>query len=343
LNSDSAALGVDTVTVNSSILGILIAGIGSIGRRHLQNLVTLGYSNLLLYRSHKGTLADEESDDWPVFTDLDEALARGPQVALICNPTALHMPVAIAAAKAGCHLFIEKPLSHTLEGCDELLALVKERKLVTMVGCQFRFHPLLVKLRDEIRTGRIGEVIATRAEWGEYLPQWHPWEDHRSSYSARQDLGGGAVLTLIHPLDYLRWIFGEVTKLHASTRSIPSLQTETGDDLAEITLEFESGVIGQVHLDYIQSPPVHILTVVGDEGRAELNFHTGTLTWRGRDGSSIVDSAPDEFERNAMFIDELQHFLGCVEKLEPTCVPLEDGIASLGLALRAKGNAMSRN
>jgi len=296
-----------------------------------------------VFRSHTGTLAGEQSDDFQEFSELDEALARNPDLAIICNPTSLHIPVALAAAKAGCHLFIEKPLSHSLEWCDKLLELVQQRQLTTMVGCQFRFHPLLLKLRDEIRIGRIGEVVGARAEWGEYLPKWHPWEDHRNSYSARTNLGGGAILTLIHPLDYLRWIFGGVKNVHSSMRSVPSLQTETSDDLAEVTLEFESGVIGQVHLDYIQSPAVHVLTVLGDEGRAELQFNTGALTWHGKDGSRVVDTAPDGFERNVMFVDEMRHFVGCVEQHKTTCVTLEDGIESLKLALRAKGEAVNKN
>lgn len=320
---------------------ILIAGLGSIGVRHLRNLRALGYSNILLYRSHKGTLADEGLGDWPVFTDLTEALDHGPQVAVICNPTALHVPVALAAAEAGCHLFIEKPLSHTLEGCDKLQALVGQYPLVTMVGCQFRFHPLLIKLREQIRDGRIGEVIAARAEWGEYLPGWHPWEDHRRSYSARADLGGGVILTLIHPVDYLYWLFGEVEKVRASIRSIPSLQTHTDDDLADITLEFKSGVIGQVHLDYIQSPPVHSLTVLGDKGRATLLYHAGTLEWETKDGSSQLECAPDGFERNMMFMDEMRHFLDCVQQNKPTLVPLDDGIATLKIAVQAKSDPMT--
>ncbi|MBU2456285.1 MAG: gfo/Idh/MocA family oxidoreductase, partial [Proteobacteria bacterium] len=181
-----------------------------------------------------------------------------------------------------------------------------------------------------------------RAEWGEYIPNWHPWEDYRCSYSARKDLGGGAILTLIHPLDYLYWLFGEVKRIHASMRSISSLQTDTDDDLAEITLEFTSGVIGQVHLDYIQRPPIHTLMVWGDNGRVKWDYHAGTLCWETVDGSIQVEEVPDGFERNTMFIDEMRHFLECVEQHKPTQIPLEDGIAVLEIALRAKQGVLGR-
>ena len=321
---------------------ILIAGFGSAGRRHFRNLRALGYDSFVFYRSYQCKLTDAEIADWPAFTDLDAALARRPNIAIIANPTALHLAVAIPAARAGCHLFIEKPLSHTLAGCSELAALVEQKKLTTMIGCQFRFHPLLIALREQLQAGRIGEVIGARAEWGEYLPDWHPWEDHHRSYSALQALGGGAILTLIHPLDYLYWLFGSVKNVHASMRQVASLHTDTDDDLAEITLEFASGVVGQVHLDYIQRPPVHTLAVWGDAGRATLDYHAGTLHWESGDGDSQVEQAPAGFERNTLFVDELQHFLACVERGQATRIPLKEGIAVLEIALQAKQDARSR-
>ena len=109
-------------------------------------------------------------------------------------------------------MFIEKPLADSLEHCRELAELAAQRGLTTMMGCQFRFHPLLISLRNQLFEGRLGNVLGARAEWGEYLPDWHPWEDHRKSYSARPELGGGVVLTLIHPLDYLYWLFGRVSR-----------------------------------------------------------------------------------------------------------------------------------
>lgn len=321
---------------NQKDLKILIVGFGSVGRRHFRNLLAMGYSNFLFYRIHKGTLPDWENSDWPSFNDLGEVLANNPHIAIISNPTALHLSSAIPAAQAGCHLFIEKPISHSLEGCTELKTLTEQRKLTTMIGCQFRFHPLLIILREQLRAGCIGKVLSARVEWSEYLPNWHRWEDYRRSYSARKDLGGGVILTLIHPLDYLYWLFGDVKRVHASMCSIKSLQTETEDDLAEITLEFSSGVIGQVHLDYIQRPPVHTLAVYGDNGRVKWDYYTGTLVWESIDGDIHIDKVPDDFNRNIMFIDEMQHFIECVEQQKPTCVPLEEGIAVLKIAQHAK-------
>jgi predicted dehydrogenase len=251
--------------------------------------------------------------------------------------------VALAAARAGCDLFIEKPLSDRLDGCRELLAEVSDRQLVAMLGCQFRFHPLLIRLREMVVAGELGAVIGARAEWGEYLPDWHPWEDHRQSYSARADLGGGVVLTLIHPLDYLHWLFGPVKRAQAATGRIAALQTPAGEDWAEVTLQFASGVIGQIHLDYWQRPPVHRLTVCGERGRADLNFHAGTLRWelacRTKGQQTKFASVSEGFERNRMFLDELRHFLECVAHRQEPAITLSEAIEVLRIALEAKHSA----
>jgi predicted dehydrogenase len=318
---------------------VLIAGLGSIGRRHFNNLRALGCSQFVFYRTYQSTLSDPDTNAWPSTDSLDEALSHRPRIAIVSNPSAKHLEVALAAAAAGCHLLIEKPLSHSLDRCQTLADLVRQKQLTTLIGCQFRFHPLLVSLREQLRAGRLGEVLGARAEWGEYLPDWHPWEDHRKSYSARADLGGGVVLTLIHPLDYLYWLFGPVRDVQATIRSVPSLQTAAGDDWAEITLQFNSGVLGQVHLDYIQKPPVHRLCVWGERGRALWDYYAGTLAWESADGGTQVERVPRGFERNRMFVDEMRHFLEAVEHHAASGIPLEDGIAVLDVALRAKQNA----
>jgi predicted dehydrogenase len=316
---------------------VLIAGFGSIGRRHFRNLQALGCKRFVFYRTRQGTVPDDELAEWPAVNDLDAAWAHGPRIAVIAGPSARHVQVAQAAASAGCDLFVEKPLSASLEGCEELAETVRRRGLVAMIGCQFRFHPLLIRLREKLLSGELGAVIGARAEWGEYLPDWHPWEDYRRSYSARTELGGGVVLTLIHPLDYLYWLLGPVDRVQASTRGVAALETPAGEDWAEIVLEFNSGAVAQVHLDYVQRPAVHRLTVWGERGRADLDFHAGILRWEMADGrAATTDTVGTEYDRNAMFLAEMRHFLDCVESRRPPEVPLSDGIAVLKVALEAK-------
>src|SRR5262249_50073259 len=145
-----------------------------------------------------------------VFGKLDDAWHDGVDVAFITAPTRLHIPLALQAAEHGCHLFVEKPLADCLEGVERFLETVKERNLVTLVGCNLRFHPGLIQVKRLLEEGAIGRVIAARVEVGQYLPDWHPQEDYRQGYSARRELGGGVILDAIHEIDYVRWLLGEI-------------------------------------------------------------------------------------------------------------------------------------
>jgi len=320
----------------------LIAGFGSIGRRHFRNLLALGERDIVFLRSKQSALADDEIAAFPWETDLTAALAHKPDAVIISNPTSLHLDVAIPAAEMGCHLFIEKPISHSLESIDQLRSAVTKGGGKVFTAFQFRFHPGLQRIKSLITTQKpIGHPLSVRAHWGEYLPGWHPWEDYRLSYSARTDLGGGVVLTLCHPLDYLRWILGEVQSLwaFASQRSDLELQAE---DTAEIGLQFSSGVIGSVHLNYTQRPASHHLEIVGTEGTVRWDNADGTVqVFRAALGEWETTSPPESFERNDLFVSEMRHFLQVIRgETKPLC-NLEDGIASLRLAISALESAKS--
>jgi predicted dehydrogenase len=218
-------------------LKFLIAGFGSIGRRHLRNLLALGEEDILLYRTHQSTLPDQdEAARFPVVTSLDAAFSQRPDAVIISNPTALHLDVAIPAAEMGCAILMEKPVSHSMQRLDELCTAVRRGGAPVLVGFQFRYHPTLQTAARLVRDGAIGAPLSARAHWGEYLPGWHPWEDYRQGYAARPDLGGGVILTLCHPFDYLRWMLGEVEALFAFTANSGGLELPV-EDAAEVSLE----------------------------------------------------------------------------------------------------------
>ncbi len=315
----------------------LIAGLGSIGRRHLRNLLALGQRDIVLYRTHRSTLPDDELADFPTETDLGRALARyRPDAVIVANPTALHLEVAIPAARAGAHLLLEKPIAHDLQGVDALRQAVAERGVRVLVGFQFRFHPTLRQVKAWLDEGAIGRPLFVRAHWGEYLPAWHPWEDYRQSYAARADLGGGVVRTLCHPLDYLRFLLGEAEVAWAATAHLSDLELQGVEDTAEIALRFAGGALGSVHLNYHQRPPAHWLEVLGTAGTIRWDYPTGEARlWRATTERWEVASLPEGWERNSMFLAEMEHFLTVVRgEAEPVCT-LEDGVRALELALAA--------
>jgi predicted dehydrogenase len=301
----------------------------------MRNLIALGQKDIVLYRSGRSTLPLDELAGLPVAMDLSKALALRPDAVIIANPSAYHLDVAIPAAQAGCHLFLEKPISHSLERLDELKTALQQGGGKVLVGFQFRFHPCFCKAAQLIAKGAVGRPLSARAHYGDYLPGWHPWEDYRTSYSVRPEMGGGAVLTLCHPIDYLRWLLGEVESVWAFTGKLSEMDIKV-EDVAEIGLRFASGVLGSAHLDYFQRPPSYRFEIIGSEGTLSWDAADNTVRlFRASGGAWETFPAPAAFERNDMFLDEMRHFLDVVQgKTQPSCT-LADGERVLRLALAA--------
>ncbi len=304
----------------------MIAGLGSIGRRHLRNLIALGERDIILFRTNHSTLDLEEFSGLPVFYNLDEALAEDPQGVVISNPTALHLDVAIPAAKAGCAILLEKPVSHNIDSIDELKSALKAGEGNLLMGFQFRYHPTLRKVKEWVLQGGIGKPLSFLCQWGEYLPGWHPWEDYRKSYAARADLGGGVVRTLCHPLDYLDWIFGEASLRWAYTGRVSPLEIDV-EDLAKAHLSYPSGVEGSLVLDFFRQPPLHMLEITGSAGCIEWKNHTGAARlFRASSGDWETALPPEGFDRNDLFLEEMRHFIRMARGEEEPICTLEDGI-----------------
>jgi predicted dehydrogenase len=323
----------------------LVVGLGSIGQRHARNLRTLfgERCELIAYRVRRASpvLNDalqierqdglEERYGIRSFDRLDAALAERPDATLVCNPNSLHIPVALEAARAGSHLLIEKPLSHSLDQIDELAALIKDRNLVCMVAYQLRFHPCLVLAKRLLTQGAIGRAIASRAIIAEYMPGWHRYEDYRIAYAGMRALGGGAVLSQIHELDLLYWFFGRPTTVMSMGGHLSDLEIDV-EDVASTLLGYD-GMVAHLHQDYIQQPPMRQIEIIGSEGKIIVDLRALSVQAFDKDGEPGTSESFAGFERNNLFLDELRSFIAAVQGGGMVPVDLEGGRQSLEMAL----------
>jgi predicted dehydrogenase len=324
----------------------LIAGLGSIGRRHMRNLIALGEKDIVLFRTRKATMPDDELAGFPVETNFQEALKKHkPDAVIVGNPTSMHLDIAIPAAEAGCAILLEKPISNSTERLDQLESAVQKSGSKVLVAFQFRFHPGLMRVKQLISDGEIGRVISAHVHFGEYLPAWHPWEDYRQGYAARADMGGGVVLTQCHSLDYLPWLVGKVDSAWGFTAKLSDLEVDV-EDTAEIGLRFESGALGNLHLDFNQQPPAHRFEIIGTKGSLKWDLSDGATRIYRASAESLATSTgmgiksggeweayllPENWERNVMFLEQMKHFVSIVRgETEPTCT-LDDGVRVMKL------------
>jgi len=292
----------------------LIVGLGSIGRRHAKNLYSLGYKDISVVRTKKR--ADSEQEKFfrehkpKVFYDLRKALKEKPDVVLVTNPTNLHLQTAEAALESGAHLFIEKPISHTMRGVSEFLKRAKKMKRIVYVGYNFRHHPHIEYTKKLLDEKKLGTVFSARFITGEYLPGWHPWEDYRKGYAARKDLGGGMLLTQSHDIDTALYFFGLPKRVHGSRKNSGLLQI-TADDIADLILEYPHGTVS-LHIDGLTSPPIKEFLIYGTKGNISWDYHKGILLITIH-GKTTIKKLKN-FDRNSMYIAEIKEFISCIRK-----------------------------
>ena len=315
---------------------MLVVGLGSIGLRHLENLRTLGCGRLGALRSRNAPMhRDADLSDVKIHDDYDTALVEGYDGVVIANPTSFHLEYAQKAAKAKCHFYIEKPTSHSLDGTAELLREVRRQNLVVTVGCQLRFHPNLIAVKRWLDEQSIGQLLAVQVDTGEYLPDWHPWEDYRNSYAARPELGGGVILTLIHEIDYLYWLLGPLHPVCSFGGTSGALGLDVEDHVVSILMS-QASVPVTLHLDYLQRPPCRRLKIVGTRGAIEWDYYRGTATLVVEGESREISKVPQSWERNDLFLGIMADFLDAVCNGHASRVPLDDGVETLRIALELK-------
>lgn len=329
----------------------LVVGLGSIGQRHARNLRSILGGELVLsaLRSGRGAsivtdqLASRAGDpgadcDGGVFTNLDDALSAQPDVVIVCNPTSLHAEVTAAAVRAGAAVLVEKPLSHELDGLEDLVGLVAAEDAVVSVGFQLRYHPALLSLRALLGQGVLGRLVTVEAVQGEYLPSFHPYEDYRGSYAARAELGGGVVLTQIHEIDYLHWLFGVPESVFAVGGHTSDLEIDVEDNVTALfAYELAGRPLGvSLHLDFLERPPVRRCRVVGEDGTITVDLRTPALTWTDADGVIRLRQEFGDFERAQLFVEEMRHFLAAARHEEAVAVDVAHGLDTLRIALATR-------
>ncbi len=306
------------------------------GRRHLRNLVDLGVDDLAVLRTRPE--APEGFPSLPVFTDAEEALAWHPDLVVIATPASHHLDLALLAARAGCHLFLEKPLAVRNEGVQELCAEVGRRRLVAAVGYDLRLEPGLVRVRELIAGKTLGAPLALQAQVGQYLPDWRPGTDYRQGVTARRELGGGVILELSHELDTARWLMGPVTAVSCLAARVGPLEMDA-ENLAMIQLAFAGGALASLQLDCLQRVPGRSCRVVCERGTVLWDHHARSVRWFEADASRWHHFDYPEHRREERFREEMHRTLLAVAGDGSPPVSLAEGRRTLDVALAALESA----
>lgn len=278
---------------------IIFFGLGSIGQGHAKILLENYHFDLFAFRSGMNDtpnfLGIKELYSW------DEVERLKPDVAFITNPTYLHIETAIKCAKIGCKLFIEKPIDKDMDGLEELIKIIKEKKLVTYVAYNLRFHPIIVKLKKYIEDHK---VLHTRVVCTSFLPNWRPNTDYLKSYSANTNMGGGVILDLSHEIDYSSYLLGDVKNITGSYSRRSNL-TVNAEDYANLLIDTKASSVN-IHINFLSHHSqryVQIdfddMTVIGDIINAEIKEYKNEI---------LEKSYKLKYDKGQAYVTQIKYF-----------------------------------
>lgn len=306
----------------------LIIGGGSMGKRRIRCLLANGINpNQIRLVEVREDRREQVKQDYDVdsFTDFDDGMAWDPDAVLVSVPGALHMRFCVPAAAAGKHVFCEVPLSVDLNQTDELQQTVKKQGLVLAPGCQVLFDPLAQKIKSWIEDPAFGRALIYQETFGAYLPSWHPYEDYRSFYAADQNMGGGNLDVIAQELTVARWMTGHtVDSLFAQGSHLSELEIN-GHDCQQILARSNKGMVWTLQYDLIQHPGGLSRKIVGERGTLEVQGTTirrylaDTEQWE-------TWTRPEDIPAEQPYIDEIAHFLRCIDGQDQWPVSLDTAI-----------------
>ena len=308
----------------------LIVGLGSMGKRRIRNLNANEEKNIIGFDIRIDRRKEAEKkyniqtiDDFKLLSQDDF------DVLIISTSPEAHGDYIRFALNHKKHFFVEHPTSD-----DGYVDIFKHNHLdiVKAPSCTLLFYEPLKMVKKLLDEDAIGKILAFQYHMGQYLPDWHPWEDYKKAYAARSEMGGGVVLTMCHELNYLTFLFGKAIQCKALEFKKKTLNI-TAEEGINILLEHETGVHSNVHLNYVQKPDRRSLDIIGEKG---------SLYWEPGNNEIIFDDGKNKeiytFENNRMgtpyeqsFYNQMEHFVAMAQKKVKSKVPLTKGIEDLEL------------
>jgi predicted dehydrogenase len=320
---------------------VLVVGAGSIGRRHIGNLRSLGIIRLACTDADTAKIQSAVNEIGAEgFADFDEALRSfHPDVVFICTPPVFHVQQALSALRSGADVFVEKPLSHRIEGVTELKAEAQKLRRVLQVGYNLRFNPGIQTLKRLVDEGVAGRILWARAEVAQYLPEWRPQQDYRQSYTARCELGGGIILDASHEIDYMLWLLGAPCELTCMAGRVSGLEVDV-EDCATILIRLRSGAQADIHMDFAQRTSSRSCVIAGD--RARLEWHYSENLVRIIRPHEADEAIRYEFEANQMYVAEVEDFFFRVHEREVANRRFDEAALTLEVALAALASSSEK-
>ena len=313
-----------------------VIGFGSIGKRHVRNLISLGQDDIVLLRA----VGSGNQHGFSEVRTMTELIETRPDAVILANPTSMHASFLSQILAHDFHLLAEKPLVSSDVEIKMLEKSLASYGGIGLTAYNMRFHPCVIETQRIIAKKMLGKIFSSRFFVGQYLPSWRPQMTYSESYSAKESMGGGVLFDLIHEIDLAGFIVGPPAgRIDAMAGKISDLQIDT-EDMAEILYQTSEKSFVSIHLDYLNKGYKRYIEIVGSEASLYADLHINEVTVTSSEGI-IHSQSFNGFSRNDMYMNMLKYFIrGATEGtvLEPS---LKTGLQSNQIAVDIRKRLLS--
>lgn len=295
----------------------LVVGLGSMGKRRIRNLQALKQKFIIGFDPREDRCKEvEEKYNLRAYQNFEEVLEEKPDIMIISTPPDTHMSYAKIALKNKINFFTEA--SVTQDGVVEIIDCLKDSEIIGMPSCTMRYHPIVLKVKDIMNQPNFGKPLMMFHHFGQYLPDWHPWEDYREFYVSRKETGACREIVPFE-LVWITWLFGKIDDVIGVKEKISDLDADI-DDIYSVLVNFENNTKGNLTVEVISKYPLRQLKIITENGviladwteRVVKSF-TKEQGWKNFDiDDGMIESGYIHGE--GTYISEISDFIKAVKK-----------------------------
>ena len=334
-------------------MNILIVGLGSIGQRHLRNIKKLyPGTNFFSYRRiFKSPSLDnfnrvknfnlKSKYNLTYINSLNNLKKYNIDAVFVCTPSSFHVDETIRIIKQDINIFVEKPLGSSLKNINKLKNILNTKKVISMVGFQLRFNPIITRLKKIINSNTLGKLNQILIHHGENINNFHKYENYKNLYAAKKNLGGGVILTQIHEIDYMLYLLEnyKIKKFKSLNHKVSKLKINVEDTLNSTFLfaNKKEELICNLHLNYYEQPGKRQINLIFEKGKVSANLNTKKIVYQINQKKKVEKF---NFKRNDLFMSEIKYFFKHIKKNKKIdkSMNLFNGIKTLEIAMKLKKN-----
>lgn len=333
-------------------MNVLFWGLGGVGQRHLRNFHSITKGNHSYFtigpHKHKSCISDSlvldphsnlfDQFSFTFINSPSELINYKIDLAVVSTPSIFHYDHAKILLQQGSHLYLEKPASLSPEQITDLIHIKNSLNLKVSVVSQFRYNPLIKRIKTIISSDEYGPPLFIESVVSEYMPNWHPYEDYRTSYASNASLGGGVVFTQIHEIDYLYYLFGNLSVLHSIGGKYSNLEIDVEDTCLSFLIPRSNHYDFPIYLrqDYLGSPPKRYLFIQFASASILCDFITLTVSISSPNQPIVVEDY-SSIQRNQLFVEQLTDFINSINSVDScSFVSLEESFDVVTIASNIK-------